>query len=342
LKKQIHHSTQHDKMRKLFFLFILNCIAINFLSGQCLEGDCMNGKGVLINPDGNFFVGTFQNGLLEGKGVCHFSWGAKYVGQWAKGSFNGEGAYYYPEGSVDSGVWENGNLIHRNLSKTTSSKFHAIVIGIGEYHNRELKYTENDAKSIYHLLTQSEFSTYGSGDIRLLLNQAATIDKLRGSIKTISEEANDEDIFMFFFFGAGQNHSFELFDGTIHFSELNGLFSNIHTAQKLSFFDLSQKTLDEELFALKTPSTSTPSMGLNSNLIYLEKTEESSIEYDGLRFGLMKHYLYQSLRGACDTNVDGEINIQEIHTYLSSKIETYTNGYLVPSLLSSELTIKKD
>ena len=335
LKKQIHHNS----MIKSILLGIFCVLAIG-LSGQCLEGDCVNGKGTLINSDNNLYVGTFKNGKLNGKGVCHFSWGTKYVGEFTNGNFNGEGIYYYPEGTIEQGIWEDGVLTVPN-KKVQNSKFHAIVVGINEYDNDDLKYAASDAKSIYHFLTTSQFSTSASGDIRLLLNGSATIEKLKSSLTTIKNEAGEDDIFMFFFFGYGQNNSFELVDGTLRFSELSEMFSNIKASEKISFFDLSQRSSADELFAAKEP-TNTEAISFNNDIIYLEKEKENSIEADGLRFGIMKHFLAQSLRGAGDTNVDGKTSIEEIHNYLSKKITHYTDGYLVPSLSTANTTSSLD
>ena len=330
LKKQIHH----NNMRKYFLLQIFCVFAIG-LSGQCLEGDCVNGKGSFISPDNNLYVGTFKDGKLNGKGICHFSWGTKYVGEWTDGDFNGEGVYYYPEGKIEKGIWVNGVLTTLN-EEIQNSKFHAIVVGVNEYDNNNLKYAVSDAKSIYHFLATSQFSTYASGDIRLLLNQGATVDKLKSSLTTIKDKAGEDDIFMFFFFGNGQNQSFDLVDGTVQFSELKDMFANIKTSQKVSFVDLNEPNIENDLFALKEPTAVKPA-DFENDIIYLEKAEENSIEFDGLRFGIMKHYLYQSLRGAGDSNLDGKTSIDEIHKYLSKKIRTYTDGYLVPNLLTVEI-----
>lgn len=330
LKKQIHHNNN----MKGYILLNIFCILAIGLFGQCLEGDCVNGRGSFISSDNHLYVGTFKDGKLNGKGVCHFSWGTKYVGEWTNGDFNGEGVYYYPEGKIEKGIWENGILITLNEA-IQNSKFHAIVVGINEYDDNNLKYAASDAKSIYQLLVTSQFSTYASGDIRLLLNQGATVDKLKSSLTTIKEQAGKDDIFMFFFFGNGKNQSFDLVDGTIQFSELNDMFADIKTSQKISFVDLNEPKTGNDMFALKEPTKVEPTE-FENDIIYLEKLEESTLEYDGLRFGIMQHYLYQSLRGAGDTNIDGKTNIKEIHKYLSKKIRDYTDGYLVPNLLMTE------
>lgn len=323
-----------------YILSNIFCICVIGLSGQCLEGDCVNGKGTFINADNNLYIGTFKNGKLNGKGVCHFSWGTKYVGGWIDGNFNGKGVYYYPEGKIEQGIWENGILTLASET-TQNSKFHAIVIGINEYDgNNNLKYAASDARSIYEFLTMSQFSTYASGDIRLLLNQGATIEKLKSSLTTIKDQAGEDDIFMFFFFGNGQNKSLELVDGTLQFSALTDMFSTVKVSETMSFFDLSELN-ENELFTMKEATKSQP-LSVKNNIIYLEKIKENTIEYDGLRFGVMKHYLYQSLRGAGDTNLDGKTSIEEIHKYLSRKIISYSDGYLVPNLSTTSTSFLDD
>lgn len=324
-QRQIHH----NYMKFYFLTYIFSILSIG-LFAQCIEGECENGEGVFMNKDGDLYTGTFSAGKLDGKGICHFSWGTKYVGEWTDGNFNGKGSYYYPDGKIESGTWKNGILDQSNAENSSASKFHAIVIGIDNYDDCQLKYTTKDASSTYHFLTNSQVSTQGSGDIRLLLNSAATVEKFKSSLENIQTQSTENDVFMFFFFGEGQKSTFDLADGSITFQELDEMLGNIKASQKMSFIDLTISS-DGVMFAAKGKAT-TSSLDNNSTIISLEKEFESTIEYDGLRLGVMKHFLNQSLRGASDKNVDGELSADEIYTYLTKKIKSYSDGYLMPEL----------
>ena len=83
----------------------------------------MEGKGELVFPNGEKYVGTLKNNLPEGEGVKTFSGGDKYTGQfkegyehgfgekisekwvyegnWAKGSQCGEGKLVFKEGDLE-------------------------------------------------------------------------------------------------------------------------------------------------------------------------------------------------------------------------------------------------
>jgi hypothetical protein len=50
------------KIFLLSILFIICFSAVIAYSDECVEGDCVNGQGTLIHPDGKKLVGEFKNG----------------------------------------------------------------------------------------------------------------------------------------------------------------------------------------------------------------------------------------------------------------------------------------
>ena len=42
--------------------------APSLVAAECLQGDCRNGKGVLVHKDGRRYQGEFKNGLISGAG----------------------------------------------------------------------------------------------------------------------------------------------------------------------------------------------------------------------------------------------------------------------------------
>jgi hypothetical protein len=86
-------------MKKILFLaFILFAFAIPLASfggeescgeeGDCIEGDCENGRGTYVFTDG-----------------------ASYNGEWKDGFPEGSGTLKYIDGSVDEGIWQGGLYI---------------------------------------------------------------------------------------------------------------------------------------------------------------------------------------------------------------------------------------
>ena len=75
-------------MKKL--LLILLCVPLIGL-GQCVSGDCKNGKGTYKLSSGDKYVGEWVDGQFEGQGTYTWDNGDKYVGDWIEGEQNGYG-----------------------------------------------------------------------------------------------------------------------------------------------------------------------------------------------------------------------------------------------------------
>lgn len=73
----------------------------------CLDGDCQNGWGTYIYPDGSLYIGEFKNNKREGQGTLIYRRGTKYKGTHANNARNGFGTYYYPNGNKYEGGWKN-------------------------------------------------------------------------------------------------------------------------------------------------------------------------------------------------------------------------------------------
>lgn len=87
------------------FLIIVVCLMIS-ASAQC-TGDCQNGKGKMVDADGNTFDGQWKNGKLEGIGTMVMPNGVKYIGEFKESNMHGYGVVYLANGSVaQSGIYD--------------------------------------------------------------------------------------------------------------------------------------------------------------------------------------------------------------------------------------------
>jgi formylglycine-generating enzyme required for sulfatase activity len=114
----------------LVSIFAFSTLSASSALGSCKKGDCTNGHGTYIYPDGSTYVGQWRDQQFDGQGTFTYSdgcvyigeWkknqrsgkgsfsrpnGAKYQGQWKNDMFDGEGTYFYPDGSLYVGHWEN-------------------------------------------------------------------------------------------------------------------------------------------------------------------------------------------------------------------------------------------
>ena len=83
-----------------FFLLPLRAIA-----DQCVEGDCVNGKGTMIYSTGHKYVGEFEEGKRHGQGIIYMPGGRTVEGQFRQNAPI-KGTYTYPNGQVYTGTWE--------------------------------------------------------------------------------------------------------------------------------------------------------------------------------------------------------------------------------------------
>lgn len=75
------------KLTGISLIFISLLFPLNVLA-QCIKGNCENGEGTYVAPDG-----------------------AIYVGHWKEGNYHGQGSIFLPDGEKIIGKFEHGELI---------------------------------------------------------------------------------------------------------------------------------------------------------------------------------------------------------------------------------------
>jgi hypothetical protein len=83
-----------------------------FIRAQCLNGDCVNGKGTYHSVKRGWkYTGQFKNGQPNGNGKMVFNNNRYYEGAFLNSKFHGKGAMYL-DGTVEiDGTWEHGKLV---------------------------------------------------------------------------------------------------------------------------------------------------------------------------------------------------------------------------------------
>lgn len=104
-------------MKSLLQLFVAIFLLLpQGAAALCVQGDCLNGQGTVVLPDGRRYVGEFANGIRTGRGLMTFPDGTKYLGDWhndkphGQGTLSSVGKFEYA-GDFANGVREgNGTL----------------------------------------------------------------------------------------------------------------------------------------------------------------------------------------------------------------------------------------
>ena len=78
--------------------------------GQCISGDCFNGKGTYTYANGDKYVGKYKDGKQNGQGTYTFANGDKYVGEFKDDKQNGQGTYTLTDGGKYVGGFKDGIL----------------------------------------------------------------------------------------------------------------------------------------------------------------------------------------------------------------------------------------
>ena len=98
-------------MCKFIFVNLFCFFGAFFLSAQCIQGDCQNGKGTFIYPSGAKYTGDFKNGEVHGIGVCYYTDGSKYSGEWQHRYPEGTGVKTFANGQKRIGKWRKGQPV---------------------------------------------------------------------------------------------------------------------------------------------------------------------------------------------------------------------------------------
>jgi len=89
----------------MFILMIILFVPTVSFGDECVEGDCVDGKGTMVFATGHKYTGEFKDGVRHGEGIMQMPGGRKIVSVWVNNEIR-TGTYSAPDGVVYEGQWE--------------------------------------------------------------------------------------------------------------------------------------------------------------------------------------------------------------------------------------------
>jgi hypothetical protein len=96
--------------RILFALALFAIGAPHGVMAQCVQGNCDNGTGGKVYPDGSRFEGDFADGRRV-QGTYHYTSGDTYVGPFVENLRHGIGRYTYRSGETFHGLYDSDEKV---------------------------------------------------------------------------------------------------------------------------------------------------------------------------------------------------------------------------------------
>jgi hypothetical protein len=301
---------------------------------DCLVGDCETGYGKSKDATGNVYTGNFEKGQYSGYGEMRYKNGDRYQGHWKSGLLDGKGSYYFNNGHVNTGAFSEGKFLHNKM------KIWAVVVGIADYEAApKLNYTTRDAQRVYAFLRSVAGGAVPEEQITLLLDQEATAFNIMNTAADLYEQADSNDLIIFYFAGHGKSGAFLPFDydGTnnklLHHGLVNSLLKDSPAKYKLcavdachsGSFDMNtvisykeyierQRKNPESMDGAIAMTRSTKNIrerikkyyksfdGVKGGLavIMSSASEEISLEANKLQQGVFSYYFIQAMKGAAN------------------------------------------
>lgn len=338
---------------------------------SCVSGNCVTGTGEYLYENGDRYKGEFLDGLRNGNGLYVYKNGDSYKGAFLNHLYQGQGTLSYADGTSLSGEWNQGAYLGQPLPQkdlTTldelirqaqealhnadedaerSMKVWAIVVGVTEYPTMpKLQYSDDDAMNVASFLRSPEGGALPDSQLIVLLNGEATYNNIIESISSLFEKADDDDLVIFYFAGHGLEGFFlpADYDGTknaLAHGVVNSLLLDSKAKYKLCLADACHSGSLLNLVASRSTSAEQTvrkyyrafkDIRRGVSLIMSSKSEEYSLESNGLKQGLFSHFMVRGMRGEADSDQNKIVTITELYNYLQKNVSEFSAGFQNPMM----------
>ena len=327
---------------------------------NCNVAYCASGLGQFVYRNGTRYVGYFANGNPEGLGKTFYNNGDRYEGGWKNNNPQGRGIMYYRDGRILTAVWEKGLPVQKlfeeqekpkptpkpSSNSASDVKIWAVIVGAAQYnHLVSLRFTDDDAYLVYAFLRSPEGGAVPENQIRLLIDEDATRSGILAAMNTLFQKADDNDEIFFYFSGHGIEGSFlpidyDGYNNNLQHEELKNIIEKSRAKHKIIIADAChagsignpRNPIHLELEKFYRAFVSTKG---GTALFMSSKSEEYSLEDNGLRSGVFSHFLIKGLKGPADQDHNNIVTVKEAFDYVQRNVRTYTANVQTPLLLGT-------
>jgi hypothetical protein len=242
----------------------------------------------------------------------------------------------------------------------------ALLIGIADYPRvRHLPDAVlNDARDLHALLTDSKVCGYQTENVHLILNQAATRNRIRSALRNLAVHTTSEDTVVVFFSGHGTYDVAEeyilpydcnpsdLANTAISGAEMTNLLNNIKAARLLVVFDSCHSGGAGDPKTLEWPNSKAglsehyyQSLAQGKGRVVMAscRADEVSWVLPGSRNSLFTKYFLSALGGKGKTLGDGYIRVFDVFRHVVEHVPTYANQHpIFKSAMEEDFPIALD
>ena len=255
----------------------------------------------------------------------------------------------------------------RNVATATKgfATGHAIVIGIANYRNVNSlpEAVLNDARDVAAILTSDTYCGYIHRNVRLLLDENATLPGIRTALDSVAQTCGADDSVVIFFSGHGAvlgdpaNPTSSLLpvecDGhaldttSLSETEFSSALRRIPAQRLLVLLDAchaggagsfkDQGTAESLALGYSKSSLDRLAQGTGRVLIASSRVDQTSLVFQKARNSVFTTHLLDALRGRARTSGDGVIRVFEIFNYVSETVKRAAPGRQHPIFKASDL-----
>ncbi len=249
----------------------------------------------------------------------------------------------------------SSNELNGMDSLTSDGETYALIIGVSDYSDElisDLQYSDDDAIAFYEYLIGPAGGQIDSNNIRLLLQDKATVASVYNSMKYFKDKLGRGDKFFIYFAGHGDAES-SIYNLGYLLTHDTPFHNYLNNAIRIEDFNDLATTLSVnkgvEVIVITDACKSGSLMGIdNTHKLSLVQEQLSKAQENEIRFascepgqlsqenavwgggrGVFSYYFVKGLEGAADANNDNQITVQEVSAYVKGNVRDEMDDLLL-------------